>query len=185
MATESIFAIVLVGASLILKPLLTRFRHKLLKRGIVKTVEKVGNTVEYIQQQLSEVDLKLEDLPVVSEILEKVEQIKNSELGSKAQKSKHIVRLLKRLENEVSEEMVDLVESTKKMLFEDKKLQEQANKIQEIFKSVNVNSANVSELAMNVAKSFTPPDSEDSETEEMKALNKVLNRRNGGRRQRK
>lgn len=166
-------AIVVAGLALgatLFRTLVAKLQNKLQKMSIFKNAGKAVKVAEYIYGELKDAGIEISELPVVDEILEKIESIKNSELGSKAQKSKVISRLLKRLEGEVSDAMLEMVDEKKRQDKEAADLAAKQEMIARLIQSSQQGSSesskqlDVSQLALEVAKSFTPPqDQEDFE----------------------
>lgn len=152
------------------KPLLEKLLNRRLKKEILKNTDKALDAAEFIYKLLKNVDL---ELPIVDELLAKIDVIGNSELGSKKQKNKTIVRLLKRLEGDVLIEALQLVDVENKIRDKQAKLEEEAEKFKNIFKNLDVQVADVSELAMRAAQSFTPQEEQVELTPEMSTLQKV------------
>ena len=164
-------AIVVAGLALgatLFRTLVAKLQNKLQKMSIFKNAGKAVKVAEYIYGELKEAGIELSELPVVEEILEKIESIKNSELGSKAQKSKVIGRLLKRLEGEVSDAMLEMVDEKKKKDREAADLAAKQEMIVQLMSQMSSTESSkqvdVNQIALEVAKSFTPPqDQEDFE----------------------
>ncbi len=177
-------AFVLAGlalGSILVKKIVSKLHHKLLKGSILKNLESAVKSADFIYQELQECGLSADCLPIVKETVDKIESLKNSELGSKVQKDKVIKRLLKKLDGSITTEMEQLVEEHLTKLSEDKKIKEQAQKLEQMLKGLDT--SNLTQTAMNLAKSFSPPE-EVEITPEQKHLNKILSRRRGGNRRR-
>lgn len=152
------------------KPLLKKLLNRRLKKVIVKNTEKALVAADFIYKQLKEFDL---ELPIVDELLEKIQTTANSELGSKKQKNKSILRLLKRLDGDVLDEALELVEVETKLRKKQKKLEEEEEKFKTIFKTLDVQVSDVSALAMRAAQAFRPDEEEVELTPAMSTLQKV------------
>lgn len=172
-------ALILGAAFALAKVGLEKLKNRTLKKKIIKNAELAFDKAKQIYTQLEEVGLSGEDLPVVSEIVEKIERITNSELGSKVQKNKIVTRLLKRLKESVGDEAILLIEDKLEKLKENEKLKEQAEKLEQMLKTLDT--SNVAQTAMNLAKSFSPPEQVEI-TPEQQRVNKVLARNRRGRR---
>lgn len=177
---ESAFVVAVIAlVSLAGKKIVSKIHHKFLKKSILKNVESAVKAADLIYQELQECGLSVDCLPIVKETVDKIESLKNSELGSKVQKDKVIKRLLYKLESSVTEEMYQLIDEQKIKLEEDKKLRDQADTFEKMLKTLDT--SNITQTAMNLAKSFSPPE-EVEITPEQKHLNKILARSRGRRR---